>query len=229
MAGRRGMGILQRFRDVMASNIHALLDQSEDPGKMIDRYMRTLSSDLGQVKAEAAAVMADERRAARVLEECQSEISKLHRYAEKAVQNGDDDSARRFLGKKAELSEKAEALQQAYEAAKENAGRMKQMHDKLASDIRVLEERHAALKGKLTETKVQQTMNRIGSGADHTKFGELEDKINRAYDEQMALKELREGSKDDLDELFAQYEKQAERQTAEDELAAMKKKLNKQS
>ena len=51
------MGILQRFKDIMASNINALLDKCEDPEKMIDQYMRNLESDLGKVKAETASVL----------------------------------------------------------------------------------------------------------------------------------------------------------------------------
>ena len=52
-------GILKRFGDIMASNINALLDKAEDPAKMIDQYLRNLESDLGKVKAETAAVMAE--------------------------------------------------------------------------------------------------------------------------------------------------------------------------
>ena len=55
------MGILQRFKDIMAANINALLDKAEDPEKMIDQTMRNLTKDLGEVKKETAAVMADER------------------------------------------------------------------------------------------------------------------------------------------------------------------------
>ena len=63
------MGILKRFKDIMASNINALLDKAEDPEKMIDQCLRDLNSDLGKVKAETAAVMADEQRAKRELDE----------------------------------------------------------------------------------------------------------------------------------------------------------------
>ena len=51
------MGILQRFKDIMASNINALLDKAEDPEKMIDQTLRNLTKDLAEVKKETAAVM----------------------------------------------------------------------------------------------------------------------------------------------------------------------------
>ena len=64
------MGIIARFKDIMAANINALLDKAEDPEKMIDQYLRNLESDLGNVKAETAAIMAAETRAKRELDEC---------------------------------------------------------------------------------------------------------------------------------------------------------------
>jgi len=79
------MGIIQRFTDIMSANINALLDKAEDPSKMIDQYLRNLESDLGKVKAETAAVMAEETRTKRVLDDCDAEISKMQIYAEKAI------------------------------------------------------------------------------------------------------------------------------------------------
>ncbi|MGV2787192.1 PspA/IM30 family protein, partial [Clostridium perfringens] len=63
------VGILSRFKDVMKVNVNALLDRTEDPEKTVDTYMRSLNTDLGQVKAETASVLSDERRAKRALDE----------------------------------------------------------------------------------------------------------------------------------------------------------------
>ena len=74
-------GIITRFKDIMSSNINALLDKAEDPSKMIDQYLRNLESDLGKVKAETASVMAEEKRAKRELDELNEQIDKMQRYA----------------------------------------------------------------------------------------------------------------------------------------------------
>ena len=78
------MGILTRFKDIMSSNINALLDKAEDPEKMVDQVLRNLNSDLGKVKAETASIMAEEQRAKRELTDCEAEMEKMQRYAIKA-------------------------------------------------------------------------------------------------------------------------------------------------
>ncbi len=64
------MGIITRFKDIMAANINALLDKCEDPEKMIDQYLRNLEQDFSKVKAETAAIMAEEKNAKRKLDDC---------------------------------------------------------------------------------------------------------------------------------------------------------------
>ena len=121
------MGIISRFKDIMSANINALLDKAEDPSKMIDQYLRNLESDLGKVKAETAAVMAEETRCKRQLDECTAEINKYQNYAMKAVQAGNDDDARKFLAKKAELAERLASLQKNLDLANANAAKMERL------------------------------------------------------------------------------------------------------
>ena len=76
------MGIISRFKDIMESNINALLDKVEDPEKMIDQYLRNLEKDLASIKAETASVMAEEKAAKRRLDECDAEIARHEREME---------------------------------------------------------------------------------------------------------------------------------------------------
>ena len=142
-------GIIKRFGDIMSANINALLDKAEDPEKMIDQYLRNLESDLGKVKAETASVMAEESRCKRQLDECEADIDKMQRYAEKAVMAGNDGDARQFLEKKQLLAGKQAGLQQAYDQAHQNAVKMKEMHDKLIKDIGELNARRDSIKAKM--------------------------------------------------------------------------------
>ena len=133
--------ILKRFGDIMSANINALLDKAEDPEKMIDKYIRDIEEDMRNVKAETAAVMAAETKAKRELTECQDEMAKMQRYAEKALTAGNEGDARRFLEKKGQLAGKQAGLQQAYDLAAANATKMKEMHDKLeeaGADVKLL-------------------------------------------------------------------------------------------
>ncbi|RHP30308.1 PspA/IM30 family protein [Lachnotalea sp. AF33-28] len=226
------MGIIQRFADIMSANINALLDKAEDPAKMIDQYLRNLESDLGKVKAETAAVMAEETRSKRELQECEEEIAKMQTYAEKAVMAGNDSDAKTFLEKKASLTEKKASLEQTYQVAAANAAKMKQMHDKLVSDIASLNSRRDAIKAKVQVAKTQERLNKLGSSingaADNLNaFDRMEAKANKMLDEANAMAELNQSAEEsDIDNLAAKYDSEPSSEV-DDELAALKAKLGK--
>lgn len=225
------MGIITRFKDVMASNMNALLDKCEDPEKMIDQYLRNLESDLGKVKAETASVMADETRSKRELDECAQEIDKLQGYAQKALIAGNEADARAFLEKKQAVSTKQTALQQAYALSAENSAKMRQMHDKIVKDIAELHSRSDAIKAKVKVAKTQERLNQIGSsveGANHSMeaFNRMEEKANKMLDEANAMSELNQTSEEaDIDSLAAKYDTQPDNGAVDDELAALKAKM----
>ncbi|MCJ7841996.1 PspA/IM30 family protein [Lederbergia sp. NSJ-179] len=221
------MSILSRFKDIMASNINALLDKAENPEKMIDQYMRNLQSDLGKVKAETASVMAEEQRSKRALDECVKEIEKMQAYAVKALESNNEDDARKFLEKKAQLTANQAELQSAYSLASSNAMRMREMHDKLVSDIGELEARRTMIKGKMAVAKTQERLNKIGSsitGANDSvsAFGRMEEKVNKALDEANAMAELNANPKDGIDDLMTKYDTD---NGVDDELAALKEQV----
>lgn len=223
------MGILTRFKDIMSSNINALLDKAEDPEKMIDQCLRNLNSDLGNVKAETASIMAEEQRAKRSLDECTAEIKKMEGYAVKALEAGNEDDARKFLEKKVSLTTKETELKDAYNLACSNSTRMREMHDKLVADIGELNSRKAMIKGKMSVAKTQDRINRISSSVNSANdsisaFDRMEEKANKALDEANAMAELNQGPKDDIKDLARKYD--SNNTAVDDELAKLKEKLN---
>ena len=224
------MSILARFKDIMASNINALLDKAENPEKMIDQILRNLNRDLGAVKAETASIMAQEQRVKRELDECIEEISKMEKYAIKALEADNEDDARKFLERKANLSSTQLSLEESYNLSQNNAVKMKEMHDKLVADIGQLESRKTMIKGKMAVAKTQEKINKIGSSVTSANrsisaFERMEEKASRALDEANAMAELNKGPKDDIKDLTAKYNVKT---NVDDELAELKKRLNKE-
>lgn len=226
-------GILSRFKDIMSSNINALLDKVEDPMKMIDQYLRNLESDLGKVKAETAAVMAEETKSKRELDECIASINKMQTYAEKALLSGNEADARTFLSKKGELNNKLISIQQTYDIAKENSTKMREMHDKLIKDISQLNTRRDELKAKMAVANTQEKLNKIGSSVNGaignmSKFDEMEAKINKKLDTANAMAELNNSKKEEnIEDLIAKYDNETKNTSSEidDELSELKSKL----
>ena len=224
------MGILTRFKDIMSSNINALLDKAEDPEKMIEQCLRNLNSDLGKVKSETAVVMAEEQRSKRELDECNAEINKMQSYAVKALEAGNEDDARKFLEKKGSLTNKQQGLQQAYDLASANAQNMRAMHDKLVKDISELESRKEMIKGKMAVAKTQERLNKMTSNLNGNSsiaaFDRMEAKANAALDKANAMAELNAGPQDSIDDLTAKYANASS--DVDDELAALKASLGQQ-
>lgn len=225
------MGIITRFKDIMTANVNALLDKAEDPEKMIDQYLRNLESDFAKVKAETASIMAEEKSAKRKLGECDEEIAKMGEYAKKAVAAGNDNDARQFLTKKNELAQKREVLAKECELAQANAEKMRQMHDKLQSDIAEMKSKRDMLKAKVKVAETQKKINEMGAGLESAgnnmaAFDRMEDKVNRMLDEADAIGELnKSASGNDIDDLASKYDTAGTSAGVDDELAALKAEM----
>ncbi len=223
------MGILSRFKDIMSSNINALLDKAEDPEKMIDQTLRNLNNDLAKVKSETAEVMADEAKAKRNLDECNAEIARMQQYAEKAVVAGNDADATRFLTEKSKLVAKQATLQQVYDVSAANAMKMRQMHDKLVTDIAELDSRKDAIKAKIKLAKAQQDINnmtsKVNSESSFAAFQRMEDRADAMLDVAQAEAELNATTaSSEVDNLASKYDASPDA-AVQDELAALKAKM----
>lgn len=225
------MGIMTRFKDIMAANVNALLDKAEDPEKMIDQYLRNLESDFAKVKAETASIMAEEKSAKRKLDECDEEITRMGGYAKKAVAAGNDNDARQFLTKKNELTQKREVLAKNYELAQANSIKMRQMHDKLESDISEMKSKRDMLKAKVRVAETQKKINEMGAGLESAgnnaaAFERMEEKVNKMLDEADAIGELnKSASGSDIDDLASKYDAVGTGSDVDDELAKLKAEI----
>ena len=60
-SGGAWMGIFSRTRDIIAANFNELLDQADDPAKMIRMIIMEMEETLVEVRASAARTIADQK------------------------------------------------------------------------------------------------------------------------------------------------------------------------
>lgn len=224
------MGILDRFATIVKANINELLDKAEDPAKMVDQYLVDLTESLAEVKRETAGVMAEEARTRRAADANASEVARMEDLAKKALRAGNEDDARVFLAKKQKLEAAGAELSKAADAASANAGKMRQMHDKLVSDIEDLKARRETIKAKMAVAKTQEKVAGYTSGSDKAEsaleaFDRMEEKADRMLDTADAMAELSTEPVDDAEALAKKYAGVATDAAVDDELARLKEEM----
>lgn len=220
--------ILGRFNDILKANINELLDKFEDPAKMIDQYLRDMMEDLAEVKEETAKIMAEETAAKRKLDENIAEVAKYLDLAQKALKAGNEGDAKVFIAKKQELEALGASLKASYDAAKENAEKMRQLHDKLTKDINELKARKDAIKAKVAIAKTQEKVNAFDDHSDAAQeamaaFKRMEEKADNMLDKANSMAQLNQRPVDEAKALEEKYE--TTKPSVEDELSALKSKL----
>ena len=182
------MGILSRFGDIMRANINDLLTGAENKNaeKLLNQYLRDAREDYAQVRNETASVMAEEAAAKRRLDEINDQMTRYERYAQAAVQSGNDADALKFLEAKGQLQAKKEDAETAYAQAQVNSEHMRQMTKKLLADIQEAESKIGELKAKLriaeSKEKMQQLTEKIGGKSALGNFDSLADNIQKRID-----------------------------------------------
>jgi phage shock protein A len=177
------MGVFTRFRDIVSSNINAMLDKAEDPEKLIKLMIREMEDTLVEIKASCAGVMANSKKVQRELDEVQSREKYWKERAELAVNKGRDDLAREALMEKRRYSDREDVLKKELTGCdslvEQYQDDIRQLEDKLGAareKQRILIQRHIHANRK---KRAQQEIRRIDSTEAVIKFEELENRIER--------------------------------------------------
>ncbi|MBL7647902.1 MAG: phage shock protein PspA [Candidatus Hydrogenedentes bacterium] len=177
------MGIFTRVRDIISSNINAMLDKAEDPEKLVKMMIREMEDTLIEIKANCASGMATKKKIKREIETVLDLAKSWDGKAQLAIDKGREDLAREALLEKRRHVERAEALEEELEQAKNLVTQCQndimQLEDKLGSareKQRVLVQRHTNAN---TKKKAQQQIRRYDTSDALQRFDDFQQRIDR--------------------------------------------------
>ncbi|MBN2658087.1 MAG: PspA/IM30 family protein [Spirochaetales bacterium] len=220
------MGIFRRGKDIINSNINAMLDKAEDPEKMIKLMMQEMEDTLVDLKSSIAAKMASRTQAQKDLKVLEGRVNRWTERSEMAVEKGRDDLAKEALIEKKKASDDLEAV-------KRDIDHLTQIIDETKNNILTLEEKlqtviqkHKLLIQRAIHAKEKKEVNqtiRHATGAEAmVRFNEFENKIERME----AEAEMTTVGNSSLEAEFARMESGSD---VEDELAELKKAMGKKN
>lgn len=136
------MGIFSRFTDIINSNINALLDQAEDPKKMIRLIIQEMEETLVEVRSSCARIIADKKETARRAQRLQDEALEWEKKARLALSKDREDLARAAIAEKNAVEEEAHLVTSELEA--------------LDTHLETLNDEVAQLQVKLDDARAKQ-------------------------------------------------------------------------
>lgn len=177
------MGIFTRFKDIVASNISAMLDKAEDPEKLIKLMIREMEDTLIELKSSCATAIANQKKVQRLLDEIQDKEEFWIKKAELAVKKGKDNLARQALGEKQAYTQKAQVVEmetmELEAIVSQYQDDIQELENKLRSareKQRMLVQRHIRARRK---KEAHEEIRRADSIEVMQKFDELENQIER--------------------------------------------------
>jgi phage shock protein A len=205
------MALLERVATLVRANLNDLVDQAEDPEKMIKQVILDMQNQLLQVKTQVAVTIADQH----VLEKKQQEAAENEKQwmarAGIAVDKKDEALARAALEKSMSYKATAAKFQEQVDDQKVQVENLKsallKLQTKLAeaeskSDLLIAQHRRARAMGKATEAG-----NAMDGGSHAAAFDRMKNKVHRTEANAQAYAEL---VSDDVDDKFRAMEKQEE-------------------
>ncbi|QZH74078.1 MAG: phage shock protein PspA [Erythrobacter sp.] len=228
-SGGNWMGIFSRTRDIIAANFNELLDQADDPAKMIRMIILEMEETLVEVRASAARTIADQKEMHRHTVRLDRLQADWGEKAQLALSKDREDLARAALMEKRKATDMIDQLKQeitvlddalrAYEAdiaklqhrLREARSRQTQIAARLESA-----ENRVKLRSLMTNERVDEAL---------TRFDQLERRVDYAEGRADSLS-IAQGNTGSLADQFAALEGG---DRVDEELEEMKRLLGKGS
>ncbi len=206
------MGIFERMKTVISSNINDLISKAENPEKMLNQLVVDMNEQMIESKKAVAMAIADEKKLEREALENKRQAEEWEKKAMLAVRAGRDDLAKEALLRKQEFDGYSAQLTTQWKAQKESVEKLKeslrQLQNKIDEASRKKNILIARAKRAEAQDKINKTMSSLsGNKSAFDTFDRMAKKVDEIEARAEAHKELEDLSTGaSLEKQFAQLE-----------------------
>jgi phage shock protein A len=222
------MGIFGRLNTVIQSNLNSLLDKAEDPEKMIAQTVTDMESEVKRARKELVTTLGTAKRLEKKRDELLEEAKKWEDKAVLALRSGDEDLAREALKRKARAERDAQDAANQAASAANAADEMKSTLENVERKIEEIRNRKATLAQQVRRARDTQNPgggSRFGEGSAFSELERMGGRIEQLEAEVEVHDVLDDPRRADVDARFRRLEKEVRGSRVDDELAALKRKL----
>lgn len=151
------MSVFSRFADIINTNINAILDQAEDPEKMVVLITREMEETLVEVRSTAAKYIADKKQIRKRIHWLEKDVKTWEEKAELAIRKARDDLAKAALRERGIVSQAAAALEADLVHIDRNLCKLQSDTQSLQAKLQEAKARQDALvmRGKTASSRLQ--------------------------------------------------------------------------
>ncbi|MBU0926655.1 MAG: PspA/IM30 family protein [Spirochaetes bacterium] len=206
------MGIFDRLKTVISSNINEMINKAENPEKMLNQLVIDMNQQMIESKKAVAMAIADEKKLERELLEQKRVSEEWERKAVIAVKASRDDLAKEALLRKQEAESYFLQLKPQWEAQKASVEKLKETLKQLQNKIDEASRKKNILVARAKRAEAQQKIQKtLASVSGNTSAFDTFDRMAKKVDElearadaQAELADLSQSTS--LDKEFAKLE-----------------------
>lgn len=221
------MGIFDRFNRVLKSNLNSLVDRAEDPAKLLDQTVLDMENELKRAKKELVTQLGTAKRLEKKVAEHDEEVKSWEDKAVLALRAGDEALAREALKMKQKAKATKDNVQRQADAAFGSARDLQSTLEQIEAKIEDLKARKGTLAAQVRRAR------EVGTGSPGGRFGaetldgldQLSGRIDQLESEVEAANLLEDPDRAAVERRFRDLERKHGGAVVEDELAALKRKL----
>jgi phage shock protein A len=205
------MGLLERVSALIRANLNDLIDQAEDPQKMLKQVILDMQNQMIQVKTQVAIAIADEHLLRKKQKENEERHAEWMRKAELAVDKKQEDLARGALERAVGHRNLADNFAEEVEHQKAQVEHLRSAMRKLDQKLTEAQSKCELLMAKHRRSRALTKASQARMSAhDQSKIGTFDRMKSKVQSEEALGQAMAEMAEDTVDEKFESIDKSDE-------------------